>query len=227
MALSLYTIPVHEIFAPKEGCPYCRLHQVLEDRCIDYILGAAMMEPDIRQETNRLGFCGDHLQQMMERSNKKLPLALLLSTRLEVLQKELSAKGMFGSAKKAEKLQKATQSCYICNRIDDAFDKIMENSLVLFARDREFRQLFEEQETICLPHYQQLMTVKERLPKKERELAVQAATKLCQSYLDSLTADMVHFTKMFDYRNAGGDWGTAKDAPERALWFTTGKQLKD
>ena len=32
---------------------------------------------------------------------------------------------------------------------------------------------------------------------------------------------MTHFTKMFDYRNAGGDWGNSRDSIERAIqWLT-------
>lgn len=56
MEPSLYTIPVQEIFEPMEGCPFCRLHSMLEDRCVDYILGAAMMEPSIRRKPTAWAF---------------------------------------------------------------------------------------------------------------------------------------------------------------------------
>ena len=50
---TIYTIPVSEVFEPKEGCPLCRMRDTLEERCLEYIMGAAMMEPDVRQDTNR------------------------------------------------------------------------------------------------------------------------------------------------------------------------------
>ena len=57
MKESIYTIPISEVFEPRCGCPLCRLRDTLEQRCIDYIMGAAMMEPDIRIRTNEQGFC--------------------------------------------------------------------------------------------------------------------------------------------------------------------------
>ena len=57
---SIYTIPVSEVFDPKCGCPICAMRNMLENRCIEYIMGAAMMEPDVRIETNKTGFCKEH-----------------------------------------------------------------------------------------------------------------------------------------------------------------------
>ena len=76
---SIYTIPIKDVFEPKDGCPVCRLRDTLETRCVEYILGAAMMEPDIRIKTNELGFCRKHFNMMF---NKHLFLSLTL-TRLK------------------------------------------------------------------------------------------------------------------------------------------------
>ena len=51
MRESILTIPVTDIFEPKCGCPICRLRDTLEQRTVEYIMGAAMMEPDVRIET--------------------------------------------------------------------------------------------------------------------------------------------------------------------------------
>ena len=56
MREDLCTIPINEVFEPRDGCPFCRMRDMLEDRMATYITGAAMMEPDVRIETNRLGF---------------------------------------------------------------------------------------------------------------------------------------------------------------------------
>ena len=56
MREDICSIPVNDVFLPKEGCPFCRMRDMLEDRMATYITGAAMMEPDVRVETNRLGF---------------------------------------------------------------------------------------------------------------------------------------------------------------------------
>ena len=227
MGLSLYTIPVQEIFEPKEGCPFCRLYHVLEERCVDYILGAAMMEPAIRQETNRLGFCSRHLELMLAQRNK-LPLALVLQSHLETLQKELFEKNIFNPpARRAKKAGESDATCYICSKIDDAFDKIMENTLVLYEKDPSFRELFAQQEQLCLPHYLKLAGKIAVRPKKEAAAEQKAAQQLCQQALDTLTEDVTHFAKMFDYRNQGGDWKNSRDALERAARFLTGIFAED
>ena len=55
MRQDICTIPVSEVFEPKDGCPLCRLRDVLEQRMTEYITGSAMMEPDVRIDTNQIG----------------------------------------------------------------------------------------------------------------------------------------------------------------------------
>ena len=57
-----FTIPVNEAFEASAadascGCPFCALYRKLEEDELDLILGASMMEPDIRIKTNEAGFC--------------------------------------------------------------------------------------------------------------------------------------------------------------------------
>ena len=72
----------HEAFDEKQGCPLCRLRQKLENQSLSYIMGAAMMEPDIRIVTNQLGFCREHFHKMLGMGNR-LSLALMLDSHLQ------------------------------------------------------------------------------------------------------------------------------------------------
>ena len=45
------TIPVTDAFEENDGCPICRMYDTVEKRILEYIMGAAMMEPDVRIET--------------------------------------------------------------------------------------------------------------------------------------------------------------------------------
>ena len=47
MKENICTIPVNEVFEVHDGCPICRMRDLIEAKYIDYITGPAMMEPDI------------------------------------------------------------------------------------------------------------------------------------------------------------------------------------
>lgn len=88
MRESILTIPITDVFEPKCGCPIYRIRDTLEQHTIEYIMGAAMMEPDVRIETNKAGFCKEHFEQMRACKNR-LSLALMLQTHLQELQKHV------------------------------------------------------------------------------------------------------------------------------------------
>ena len=92
----IYTIPVNEAFDksladPACGCPFCTLYKKLQSDNLDIILGASMMEPDIRIKTNKLGFCGKHYSMMFEKKNR-LGLALMLESHLDELRDDIGKK---------------------------------------------------------------------------------------------------------------------------------------
>ena len=126
MRESILTIPVNEIFEPKEGCPICRMRNMLEDRTVEYIMGAAMMEPDVRIETNRLGFCKIHFDQMLKQKNR-LSLALMLQTHLQELDKNIfGRKSLFeGKTAKQKKVSQINEECFVCSKIEWGMSRLM------------------------------------------------------------------------------------------------------
>ena len=55
MKEQIYTIPVNEVYDTDCECPLCELEKKLEKETLDYALGAAMMEPEFRMESNEKG----------------------------------------------------------------------------------------------------------------------------------------------------------------------------
>lgn len=227
MRESLLSIPISEVFEPKCGCPLCAMHDTLEGRCVEYIMGAAMMEPDVREETNKLGFCSEHYGMLLGQRNR-LSLALMLETRLAEVKRQAFAKGgLFAgpnAAAKGKKVSELTSTCFVCSKIDWAMERMLDTLFSLYAKESAFRQLFSEQAYICLPHYRLLCSVAaQKLSKKEQEGFLKAATALAENYLAVLSGDVSHYCKMYDYRNAGpdADWGNSKDSIERAILFLT------
>lgn len=226
---SLVSIPVTEVFEPKDGCPICRLRDTLEQRVVEYITGAAMMEPDIRIETNKQGFCHTHYQQMLGRRNR-LSVALMLESHLAELEKQVfDGLPLIGksAARQGQSASRAAGSCFVCGQVETTLHKMLATVCRLWEQQRDFRELFAAQEVLCLPHFSQLAEAAACMDKKRQPDFTKEAARLCQNYLSGLREDVSHFCKMYDYRNTGeeADWGNSKDAIERAIWWLTSREL--
>lgn len=227
MRESILTIPVSEIFEPKCGCPICRMRDMLEQRTIEYIMGAAMMEPDVRMETNRLGFCKTHFEQMRDCKNR-LSLALMLQSHLQDIQKNIfNRKNIFeGKTAKQKKVSQINNDCFVCSKIEWGMSRLMVTFFEMFVKSREFRELFSEQEMLCMPHYDLLVSMSvDNIDKKYQKQFIESCGELVKKYLDILENDVSHYCKMYDYRNTGknADWGNSKDSIERSIKFLTSR----
>jgi hypothetical protein len=204
------------------------MRNVLEERVVDYITGAAMMEPDVRQETNKLGFCFDHYQMLMKKRNR-LGVALMLESHLAELDKQVFSKlPMIGksSRKQAKTAGKNACTCFVCQQVDWAMDRMLDTVCRLWESERDFRSLFDEQPALCLPHYSLLIeTAALKISKKNISDFNKSAEQLCRKYFNELRGDVSHFFRMFDYRNnkSEADWGNSRDAIERSVWWLTSR----
>ena len=216
MAEKIYSIKIKEAFNEKCGCPVCTLRSQLEADEIQRILGAAMMEPDIRKETNKKGFCKSHLEKLLTSGNK-LPFALMLSTHLGELDGKLF-KG--GSKKAAGAYADARKSCYLCSRVATFMTRVTDNICYLYSAEEEFRKLFGEQEYFCKTHSAKLLEMAEKtLGKKERAAFCDALTACNKQYINTLKEDLDWFCKKFDYRYEKEDWKNSKDSIERTVKY--------
>ena len=216
MRNDICTIPINEVFEVVDGCPICRMIHTVEDHVLDYIMGAAMMEPDVRIETNRQGFCPDHLGKMMARRGR-LPLALMLESHMG------ETKDIIKNPKKAKELE---ENCFICNKIDWGVSRMVETICRSYENEREFRALFDAQEHFCLLHYNMLMDVadKKHMRRYHGEFAAVLKEKT-SAYAEKLQKDLKKYCSMYDYRaNGETDWGDARFAVERTAEFF-GKEI--
>lgn len=230
MRQDICTIPISEIFEENDGCPICRMREVVEKRIVDYIMGAAMMEPDVRIETNRLGFCERHFDQMLN-SRGRLQLALILESHVDELNKKIFEKKFFNSNnKKGESAKKLTESCFVCEKIEWGFSRMVEMIFRCYETDRDFRRMFNGQPMFCLKHYEMLMNSPHRkmLRQSGSEFS-ENLTRITSDYSKSLHDDVKKFCSMYDYRANEGpkDWGTCKDSVERTIAFLVGRNYND
>ena len=223
----IYTIPVNEAFEKSAadkacGCPFCTLYNKLECDELDLILGASMMEPDIRIKTNKQGFCRTHYDMMFVRKNR-LGMALTLESHLDELKRELKDGGLIGGgtgAKPVKRIGELEASCYVCDRIAFNFAHMIETAVLLWESDENFPAKLKAQPYFCLPHYKMMLEyAQKRLGKKVLKEFVKDCEEIQNAYIEKLNGDVSWFCKKFDYRYDEEPWYDSKDAVERSMKF--------
>lgn len=234
MKEQLFTIPVNEAFEARDECPFCFLERDAEQRTIRYVLGpgASYMEPEVRGETDKVGFCTHHMKKVYDYGNT-LGEALILQTYyaclLEEFQNEMEhisvppKKSLFASRKKAteepwwQRLERKTDSCFLCDRIDYHMDRYYHTFFVML-KDPEFREKVMSSRGFCLRHFSGLLKSAERyLPAQQQGWFYDTIPQLTFDHLLRVKEDLDWLIAKYDYRNAGADWKNARDALQRAM----------
>ena len=90
MKEQLHTIPISDAMANAGECPFCYIEQKTEEHMMDFVLGhgASYMEADIRDMTDREGFCRAHFKKMFDYGNS-LGNAWILKTLMKRHEEEM------------------------------------------------------------------------------------------------------------------------------------------
>ena len=192
MKEKLYTIPLNDAINADDECPFCFIERNVEQDLLDFTLGSgsSYMESDVREATDKAGFCREHFKKMFDYGNT-LGNGWILKTHYIQMIREM--KEQFHSYKPGktsfkDKFKKQTErtnpigiwvtekenSCYICNRFRDTYDRYMDTFFVMYKKDEEFRQKI-------------------------------------------LAEDVSWLVDKFDYRNKDADWKNSKDAIQRGM----------
>ena len=225
----IYTIPVNEAFDkvnehPECGCPVCVLYRKLQSDELDIILGASMMEPDIRIKTNESGFCLTHYNMMMKR-RRMLGIGLMMESHLDEVKKKLNGPVVFGNKRTAalNALDKLNCDCYVCGRIDKNLSAMIATTVYLWETDMAFRDKFKAQPYFCLPHYHAMVDyASKKMHKHYYPEFYDVANKIQNDYLDTLRNDVSWFCKKFDYRYDEEPWYNSRDSLKRSIAFLSG-----
>ena len=230
------TIPVWDAYKADTECPLCCIRSASEAAYVEEALGDSVMEPASRVEANRVGFCNRHLTRMFQAGNR-LGLALLTDTRLiEVVGRVEEAARRAGQAQGrtllgrpsasaataaregAKAARAAAQDCVICKKLDTAMARYVVTILYLWAREREFREIFTQSKGLCVAHYADLLErAPDEIPGDRLPEFISALNRVQLEGLERVERDLKWFTEKFDYRNRDKPWGDSEDAVERAL----------
>lgn len=219
------TIPVSEVFEHNDGCPICRMRDTVEERMTDYILGDAMMEPDVRIETNRVGFCEHHYGIMTGRRGR-LQLALMLQTHINEINEDVFKKKLLNSnAKRAETAEEIGSTCFICSKIEWGLSRMIDTVYRCYESQKDFRDLFNSQTAFCLPHYTRLISgASKRNMRSYYSEFCESLNRIAGDYSKELYASLSKYCSMYDYRSReNADWGDSREAVERTVAFLNGR----
>ena len=229
----LYTIPVNDAFATPCECPVCKMKKTLETDAIDYTMGPSYMEDDIREETNRLGFCGKHVKMLYGNQNR-LGLALMLKTHMDKTIDDLTALSENAPKVKGSLFKKTVEhnsvkeyvdtldgSCFVCNRIENTFNRYLITMLHLYKTDKSFQDKLNSSKGLCTTHYSMLYDL--AATNLSGDTLTSFYNDINKLYIDNMKRvrdDLDWFISKFDYRFANEPWKNSKDALPRAITKT-------
>ena len=233
----IYTIPINEAFEKgmETGtcdCPICKLFDKLERKEVEMALGPSMMEPSTRMITNEKGFCSEHFDMLVAQNNS-LSLALVLESHLNTLKEKMDGNfltNLFGGKTRnhLKASRSAHQTCFICERLEPHYNRMIENTVLLYAYDSQFKVKFRAQKYFCLPHYQMMIEyAKKKLDKQKYSDFFEDISAVEKKYFDKIIKDVSWYCKKFDYRYDSEPWYDSKDAVERAIRFLSGGVAPD
>ena len=230
----IYTIPVNEAFdRVTEGgecaCPFCLLYKKLEEDELEIILGASMMEPDIRIKTNEMGFCSRHYSKMLLRK-RMLGMGLMMQSHLPEVKRKLKGPAISINSRAAalQELAALECDCYVCTRINKNINAMTATAVYLWESEPDFRRKLKKAPFFCLPHYRALAEyAMKKLGKKSFADLYDTIREIEERHIDTLQGDVDWFCKKFDYRYDEEPWYNSKDSVQRSVKFLSGEMNLD
>lgn len=230
----LYTIELTDALRSGDECPFCYIERNLEQAALEFVLGSSYMESDMRDQTDRQGFCRKHTKMMYDYGNS-LGNAWILKSRLEHLRAGLKTRmegyvpekgaGFWNRKKTGTEgggiggwIREEESHCYICSRIQNTYDRVLDTFVHMMKHEKDFLVLLKQSKGCCIHHFAELADVCEKkLELKEKELLFPVLFAQMETELGRIQGDIDWLIEKYDYRNADADWKDSKDAVQRTM----------
>lgn len=234
MKEKLYTIELTDAVKSGDECCFCWLERKMEQENLEFVLGSSYMESDVRDQTSLHGFCRHHTKMMYDYGNT-LGNAWILKSRMEKVREELAGKrqqkgflksflgktgrpaGSFSKVR-VGKNSETTGGCYICERMDAIYVRMLDTFAWMLGHDPEFGETLLKSKGFCLRHFDESKEVCVGTMKSELwEEWEPKLNRLMLDNLDRVQEDVNWLIEKYDYRNKDADWRTSRDAVPRAM----------
>lgn len=238
MKEKLYTIPLNDAMNAHDECPFCFVERAVEQDLLDFVLGSgsSYMESDVRELTDKAGFCRAHFKKMSDYGNT-LGNAWILKTHYMEMRKQMNkAMDDYKPGKKpflskfskssGEEFQNSVaawvneknKSCYICNNFKETYARYLDTFFVMYKKNPDFVQKVKDSKGFCITHFGDLCEEAEKqLNDKQKAEFFEILFPLMRANMDRLQEDVSWLVDKFDYRNKDADWKNSKDAIPRGM----------
>lgn len=238
MKEKLYTIPLTEAFQANEECPFCYIERKLEQDALDFTLGSSSsyMESDIREETDRVGFCREHFKKMYQYGNS-LGNALILKTHYHkvnqefeqlleefapekptILSKFKKTSTNSGTDKLSEWITSRESTCFVCDYISNSYNRYIDTFFHLFKNNPEFIDIVKASKGFCLHHFGEVTRqASANLNATQLEQYTKVIFPIMKENMARVKEDINWLVDKYDYRNVNADWKNSKDALQRGM----------
>lgn len=236
MKEKLYTIPLNDAVNAHDECPFCYIERAVEQDLMDFCLGAgsSYMEADIREATDKAGFCRAHFKKMFDFENTLGNAWILKTHYMKIINEMHKEFQSFSPAKVSlkDKFLKTTQSpnpigvwitekkdsCYICNQFKDTYERYMDTFFYMYTRDPDFRDRIRDSKGFCLVHFKDLIeTADVKLNDKDKADFYNMVLPLMEENMKRVAEDVSWMIEKFDYENKDKPWKNSKDAIQRGM----------
>ncbi len=237
MSEKLYTIPINDAVSAADECPFCYIERSIEQDLMDFVLGSgsSYMESDVREKTDKAGFCRAHYKKMFDYGNT-LGNAWIMKTHLNAIRSEADKafsqykpgiNGVKAILKKSEAggsnsitswIRKRQETCFICDGFRDHYDRYMKTFFDMYHKDSEFADKLRKSKGFCLVHFSDIMGYAgDHLSESKQQEFADTFIPLMKGQLDRLYEDVSWLIEKFDYQNKDADWKNSKDALQNCM----------
>ena len=238
MKEQIHTIPINDALDNAGECLFCYIERRTEEHTMNYVLGhgASYMESDIREMTDKAGFCRSHYKKMFDYGNS-LGNAWILKTHyrriIDEMNKEIKdfkpgkpvKKGFFSKTPTTDTsnalvswINEKEGSCFICDSVKNTFDAYLKTFFTMYSKDASVREKFFQTKGVCLSHFADLMEGADTyLKTADLQEFYDRFLPLQSSNMERVYEDIAWFIEKYDYKNKDADWKDSKDAVQRGM----------
>ena len=237
---------VHDACAAGGECPLCTLEEQAEGTYLRSFQHSRVMEPNVRVETNKAGFCPRHYRKLYEGENK-LGLGLVVHTRLQSVMAQVDAAldamekavdgrriGPFGAMQTRRQLSAAAApmaalrgSCFICGLLSADMQRYAFTVLYLWSRDPGFAAAYRASNGFCLPHFLSVFDEAVRSMRPDRIRSwLEDTVPLMKASLKRLDGELLAFTQLHQAGNTGHGTDAERTALARTLQKLSGERFQ-